>query len=226
MLFLQFFGSLSAVSRQIIIHSLKKNGALINRSCGIHIHVGAEAFDAKHLRVLTNIMASKEELLIKALKVQDRRLTEYCRRTDKKFLAEINEKKPVTEDELMNIWYGAQGWRYDASYYADVHYNGSRYHILNLHAYNTKGTVEYRCFEASLHAGKIKAYIQMVLAITASALNARSASPKETVTDNPKYTFRCWLLRLGLIGDEFKTCRYHLLNNLEGNAAFRHKVSA
>ena len=31
--------------------------------------------------------------------------------------------------------------------------------------------------------------------------------------------FRCWLLRLGMIGDEFKTARYHLLKNLTGNAA-------
>ena len=40
------------------------------------------------------------------------------------------------------------------------------------------------------------------------------------VTDNPKYTFRCWLLRLGFIGEEFETARTPLLANLPGNAAW------
>lgn len=40
-----------------------------------------------------------------------------------------------------------------------------------------------------------------------------------------KYAFRCWMLRLGLIGDEFKTCRHHLLKNLTGNAAWRHAAA-
>ena len=45
--------------------------------------------------------------------------------------------------------------------------------------------------------------------------------PTRPVTDNPKFTFRCWLLRLGFIGDEFETARTHLLANLPGNAAWR-----
>ena len=40
-----------------------------------------------------------------------------------------------------------------------------------------------------LHAGKIKAYIQLCLAISAQALNTKAASPTRPVTDNPKYTF-------------------------------------
>jgi len=206
---------------QAVVRALKQAGALVNRSCGIHIHVGAEKFDAQHLRVLSNMVASKEELLIKALKIQNRRLGHFCQRTNKNFIKEMNDKKPATEDALMDLWYDSQGYHSGATHYARDHYNDTRYHILNLHAYNTKGTVEFRCFEATLHAGKVKAYLQMALAISAAALKARSASPRETVTDNPKYTFRCWMLRLGLIGDEFKTCRYHLLNNLEGNAAWR-----
>ena len=44
---------------------------------------------------------------------------------------------------------------------------------------------------------------------------------RSTVSENEKYTFRVWLLRLGLIGDEFKTARTHLLNHLEGNIAWK-----
>ena len=47
-----------------------RNNALVNDSCGIHVHVGAEKFDAQHLRNITNIMASKEELIYKALQAK------------------------------------------------------------------------------------------------------------------------------------------------------------
>ena len=77
-------------------------------------------------------------------------------------------------------------------------------------------------FNGTLHAGEIKSYIQLCLAISHKALTAASASPRRTNTDNPAYTFRCWLLQLGLIGEEFKTARNHLLKNLPGNAAWRH----
>lgn len=48
---------------QEIVRALRRNNALVNDSCGIHVHVGAEKFDAQHLRNITNIMASKEELI-------------------------------------------------------------------------------------------------------------------------------------------------------------------
>ena len=46
------------------------------------------------------------------------------------------------------------------------------------------------------------------------------------MTENEKYTFRTWLLRLGLIGDEFKTARGHLLENLDGCIAWRDPAQA
>lgn len=46
------------------------------------------------------------------------------------------------------------------------------------------------------------------------------------MSDNEKYTFRTWLLRLGLIGDEFKTARHHLLKNLDGNIAWKDPAQA
>lgn len=68
--------------------------------------------------------------------------------------------------------------------------------------------------------------MQFCLAITAQAYNQRSASPAKTVSSNEKYTFRTWLLRLGLIGGEFKTARTHLLNHLEGCIAWRDPAQA
>ena len=60
-----------------------------------------------------------------------------------------------------------------------------------------------------------------MLAITAQALNQKCVHLSKTQSDNEKYTFRTWLLRMGLIGEEFKTARKFLLENLEGNSAWR-----
>ena len=56
--------------------------------------------------------------------------------------------------------------------------------------------------------------------------SSKSAQWKPTHSPNQKYTFRTWLLRLGLIGEEFKNCRKHLLSHLEGNIAWLHPEDA
>jgi hypothetical protein len=53
------------------------------------------------------------------------------------------------------------------------------------------------------------------------AKELKYASAKPINTDNEKYTFRTWLMRLGMIGDEYKATRKVLLQNLTGNTAFR-----
>ncbi len=104
--------------------------------------------------------------------------------------------------------------------------NSTRYHALNLHSVFNKGTVEFRLFNSTLHAGEVKSYIQLCLAISHQALIQKSASHTRTQSSNEKYTFRTWLLRLGLIGDEFKTARTHLLKNLDGNIAWKDPAQA
>ena len=89
------------------------------------------------------------------------------------------------------------------------------------------GTVEFRLFNSTVeHAGKIKADIQLCLAICAQALNQRAASHTRPRPQTRLTTFRTWLLRLGMIGDEFATARKHLLENLEGNLAWRDPAQA
>ncbi len=166
--------------------------------CGVHIHIGADGHTAQTLRNLANIMASHERLLASALKLDNRRMAQYCRVVDERFLNELNRKKPHTMADLADIWYGSQ----NANYGRNEHYNGSRYHMLNLHATFTKGTVEFRLFQFDapsdgkqngLHAGQLKSYIQLCLALSALAKNAKSASPKPQQTENPKYAMRTWL---------------------------------
>ena len=203
---------------QELVRKLRAGGARVNDSCGIHVHVDASSHTPQTLRNIVNIMASKEDLLYKTLKVQVNR-EHYCQKADTRFLEELNHKRPRTMDEVERMWYNGYGGRY-------IHYDDSRYHALNLHSVFSKGTIEFRMFNSTLHAGEVKSYIQLCLAISHQALVQRGASRIKRQPENEKYTFRTWLLRLGLIGDEFKTARQHLLKNLEGNIAWRDPAQA
>lgn len=68
---------------------------------------------------------------------------------------------------------------------------------------------------------KVKTYSEFAEVLNRHAKSLKYASPKPSKIDNEKYTFRTWLLRLGMIGDEYKASRKVLLENLSGNAAFR-----
>lgn len=199
---------------QKMVRKLRSNGARVNTSCGIHIHIDASRFNSDTLRNLTNIMYSKEDIIYKALKVEGDRERDYCKKVDNSFIEKLNKHKPKNMDDLSQLWYNGPSRGH-------THYHFSRYHGLNIHSVFQKGTVEFRLFNGSLHAGEIKAYIQFCLAITNQALSQKSASKRKTITTNEKYTFRTWLLRLGMIGDEFKTARLHLLKNLDGCIAWK-----
>jgi hypothetical protein len=200
---------------QEIIRTLRGAGAFANRSCGIHIHIGKEKFSARSLRNLVNIMASKEDLIYQALQVRSSREQQYCRKVSGRFLEGLNRQKPKELNKIADLWYEGYASQRNARYHP------SRYHGLNLHSVFHGPTLEYRIFNGTTHAGRIKAYIQFCLAVSHQALAQKSASARKTQTTNPKYTFRTWLLRLGLIGEEFETARLHLLKNLEGDSAFR-----
>ena len=213
---------------QELIRKLRKAGAKSDatRGCGIHIHIGANGQNAKSLRNLANIMASHENLIVQALGISRRRINNYCKTVDPDFLRELNKEKPETMSELSDIWYSS----HDAERGRNAHYNSSRYHMLNYHATFTKGTVEFRLFEFEapadgkqngLHAGQLKSYIQLCLALMQLAKTVKHASPKPQQNENPKYAMRTWLLRLGFIGAEFATARDVLTRKLAGNAAFR-----
>lgn len=213
---------------QELIRRLRKAGAISHAGvgAGVHIHIGAQGHTAQTLRNLSNIMASHEKLIAEAIKIDRSRMMNYCRTVDPDFIKQLNSKKPTTMAQLADIWYTSQGY----SNGRDAHYNGSRYHMLNLHATFTKGTVEFRLFQFDkpengkrngLHAGQLKSYIQLCLALNQMAKDQKSASSKPQQHENPKFAMRTWLNRLGLIGAEFATAREFLTKNLSGNAAWR-----
>ena len=202
---------------QELVRKLRAAGARAHTSCGVHVHIGRGQHTPKTLRNLVNLVNAKEDLLTQALGISESRRARWCLPVDQDFLARLNRRKPTTDAAFAQLWYNTEDWRYHAS----QHYDTSRYHLLNLHSVFQKGTIEFRAFQSTLHAGEIKSFIQLAMAISHQALKSSAASPRRPETDNPKYTFRCWLLRLGFIGDEFATAREHLTKHLPGNAAWR-----
>ena len=83
-------------------------------------------------------------------------------------------------------------------------------------------TVSFPWFEGrDLDADEVKTYTHLIAALCDMARNQKRITAKEKSTDNDKYAFRCFLLRLGFIGAEFKDERKILLRNLSGNSAFK-----
>ncbi len=201
---------------QEIVRALHSAGARADASCGIHVHVGADRFDAKALTNLAKTIYKQERLIEAALGIQPHRLSRYCRPIDPGFIERLERTRPRTIADVNAAWYGRH-------VSAPTRYDSSRYHALNLNSYFFRGTIEVRAFEGSTHAGKVKAYVQFCLALAAKALGAKSASSRrrEYNPATAKYDFRVFLLSLGLIGDEFKTARLHLLSRLGGSAAWK-----
>lgn len=203
---------------QNIIRKLRENGAKAHSSCGIHIHVDGANHTAVSLRRLVNFMTARQDLIYEALQIGDRE-SSWCHKLNKTLLDAMKKDKNLTKEKAEEIWYS----RANDGYCGGIdhqHYNSTRYHGVNLHSFFTKGTVEFRLFNSTLHAGKIKAYIQFCLAVSAWAITSQEKivfrsmdeySPEQKVTIMRNILTH----RLGLYGDEFKTCRLHLMTPLK-----------
>jgi len=205
---------------QEIIRACRKAGARVNDTCGIHVHLDGARFNAKEIARLAKLVYSQEDLIYKALKSEDRRAGQGsvpCREVGERFIQDLRRMgSRESMQELNRIWYNGNSSR------ASIHYDFSRYAGLNLHSLFYRGTIEFRYFHSTTHAGAVKSYIQLCLALGAKALTSRGAVARKRNynTANPRYAFRTFLIRLGLNGEDFKTLRHHLLNHLPGNASW------
>ena len=206
-------------SLQEVIRALRKAGAFTNSSCGIHIHLDGQPHTPRSIRNFVNIIYARNDLFYKALGIEASR-ARYCKRMDEHLVATMNRAKPTTFAKIESIWY--EGYRGNR----DAHYHESRY-FLNLHSFfHGHKTVELRGFNSTLHAGEVRSYIVLALALNRQALTQSSASTKKPQAENEKFAMRTYLNRIGFIGDEFKACREHLCKRLSGNAAWRRRVAA
>lgn len=223
---------------QEILRELRAEGAKSSNyyGCGVHIHIGADigkegGHTVKSLVHLAKLMKSHEQILINAVNVsRDRYSGGYCSVTDDRFIKALEDKRPQTIDELKTIWYTSQGYS-EPRYASGNHYHSSRYHMLNYHSVflkllagePQKATVEFRLFEfhKSMHAGELKAYIQLCLAMSSYAKLITRSSARPIDMTNEKYAMISWLKNMGLVGGEFKTARKMLTKRLTGDCAYR-----
>ncbi len=204
---------------QELVRKLRKAGGFTNTSCGIHIHLDGANHTPRSIRNFVNIIASKNDLFYKALQIAPERVR-YCKKMDDFLVRKMNQRKPKTMAGIEEIWYAGYLGNTNARYHE------SRYHFLNLHSFFTRHhTVELRGFNSTLHAGKIRSYIVLALALNNQALTQKSASAKKPQTENEKFAMRTYLNRIGFIGEEFANCRMHLTSHLEGCAAWRFQTA-
>lgn len=201
---------------QGLVRRLRKAGGFANPSCGIHIHLDGANHNPRSIRNFINIIASHNDLFYKALQIKPERMR-YCKKMDVWLVQRMNQAKPTTFADIESIWY--EGYRENRN----QHYHNSRYHFLNLHSFfHGHQTVELRGFNGTLHAGKIRAYVVLALALNHQALTQKSARYRKVQEENERFAMRTYLNRIGFIGDEFKNCREHLYQHLSGNAAWRY----
>lgn len=207
---------------QDIVRELRLSGAIVNKSCGIHIHIDGINHTPQSLRKLVNFMSSRQDLIYEALEIQNR-ADHWCRKLNSNLLIEMKKDKELSKEKAERIWYSSANDGYTGGINHE-HYNSTRYHGINLHSYFSKGTVEFRLFNSTLHAGKVKAYIQFCLAVSAWSIESNDRVVFRSMagyTAAQKVTIMRNILthRLGLCGDEFRTCRLHIMTPLKRAAA-------
>ena len=146
------------------------------------------------LRNLVNMIKSKQGLIKKALGLEDDIVT-------KEFVEGINEARFI---ELEDFETAAIEIGLDKVTGLGFDFRGK--------------TISFK-FLGNLPEAEIQE--QFSKALNKGAKKVKYSSYKETETDNEKYTFRTWLIRIGFVGIDYKKAREVLLKNLTGNGAFR-----
>lgn len=208
---------------QNVVRALVKKGAMANTSCGIHVHVDGANHTPESLSRLLNFAIGRQDLFYEALQIGDR-ANRWCHKISPELFKAMKQTGRQSRDAAEHIWYSPRNDGYEGGI-SHSHYNTTRYHGINLHAFFTKGTVEFRLFNGTTHAGKIKAYIQFCLAMSAWAINCDHDDlhfkriANYTQEQKAALMKRVLVNRLGMRGPEFKTARLHLTSTFAAETA-------
>jgi hypothetical protein len=204
---------------QAIVRAVRAAGGRVNETCGMHVHVDGAAFRTcpSKVRNLIAIAYRWESVAVNMAHVIGRRMN-YCQTLGSDVIERFRNGKISTVEKAAAAWYGERR--------STGHYDSSRYHWINVHALFDKGTVEFRLFNGTLHAGRVKANVLFALGMASTALTMRSVSFRGQTTESrtlpdgrravTKHDSRMFLVHvLCLVGDEFATYRKHLASAME-----------
>ena len=91
---------------QEVVRALRHAGAVVNPSCGLHVHIDASKHTPRSLRNLLSIMYSKEDLIFAALGAQQRRVERYCKLSRENVVKVVRNMPPgLTMEQLRRAWY-------------------------------------------------------------------------------------------------------------------------
>lgn len=208
---------------QTVVRAVRACGATVSQRCGMHVHVGfcgngrSDDENAKAVARLAVAVRRNEDMMFRALVSEGRRHNHYCAPVDSAFVTALGDLRTVTMRSLCKAWYESHGDRYmslEASRAHSNHYHGSRYHGLNLHSFFARGTVEFRYFDGTLHAGVVRAMITFCVAMSAYAAQAQTSGGREAGSSVKDNTRMARLLRRWGLKDE--TVLKHLTARIGG----------
>lgn len=207
---------------QECIRAIRRAGAYASPNSSVHLHVSAEPHTPQTIRNLVKSFNRLEHLIYRAVGVQESRLKKYCRPNEEEFVRKLSSMRNLTDRSLNRAWFGTYNPQ-------PAHYDQSRYRSLNLASLWRTQTIEFRFGEVypKIHAGKIKAFIVLCLALSANALNRYGTTYRRKKDDgNLRYSWRVAMLGLNLSGPEYANVRKHLLANMPGNSAWKNPKKA
>jgi hypothetical protein len=205
---------------QKVVRALRSAGARVDASCSQHVHVGVKtaagvAMTSRQIASVARSAHKLEPIFTRALGVQAARLGQFCRPTDASTIAAISGAAS-TMGTLEAAWYRSNGS--GPAYSAKRnHYDPSRYHGINLHSVFFRGTIEFRWFEGTMHAGEVRANVTLALAVVAYGMAANRKSRTSTWNSawNTKQTMRYLLTHdLGMTAREYRHVVDHLTKRL------------
>jgi Putative amidoligase enzyme len=199
---------------QELFRILRQAGARRAPIAGIHVHVGAEDFSIGQIRSLVNVYSTHAELFLRMLDVLPARRLNYSQ-SIRPFAEAVDLRNPRTIDDMRSIWYEVSGSTDEAV----SRYNASRYTELNLNSYFFRRTIEFRVFNSTNHAGKLRSYVLLVLALVNFAKHYPGLYPlSDTSVENEEQTLAAatqFFDTVGLAETEYRTVREHLIINVK-----------
>jgi len=220
---------------QDIVRAVRRAGATVDSTCGIHVHVDATESglaDPNAVCRLAKYVYSKEELILACVNQNAGRYANGqgygSKRIPETLVSTVLSRKYATKHAFLAAFYGwatACGRNRCSTVEASIshsnHYCDARYMTLNLHAYGTKGTVEFRIFDATLHAGKVRAAVELARGSCARAIETKSAraTNRPFVASTAKYDIRAMLLKLGMVGDRYDNVRKHFMGEFAAQSS-------